>query len=672
MKISTHIRRAPRHLLAAAALLAGLATAPALTVPVAQDTYSLPTGKVAAGNGNGVNLPVNAKQTALLRFDLSDLAVVPNAIQPGNIKSATLRLYVTSAKPAGVVTVRGVTTTWKEHFTGVPVALPTIASPILATIPSGDILPKSFVTVDLTDAVVAALQAGNDFGFALQCSDPAARVLIASKEGAATGYAAELEIVANTATDGNGNLEAHDLEINNILANGGTFTSLGAVDTVLSGKLSVSNAFVVEPRPNNTTAGGTFIGKDAGKNNTTGDLNIFVGGSAGAANTGGYTNTFVGYASGFNNTTGNGNCALGYYSGFGITTGLANVCVGISSGRSLGTGSYNTFLGVNAGFGMFGDNNIAIGNNTGYSANTGARNIFIGSLAGSSSTSGDSNVFLGYQAGALNTADQNVYIGEAAGKVSTGASQNVYVGFHAGTACVAADNTFVGWNAGKTDFLGGQNSFLGANAGANTTESFDTFFGAGAGEFNTTGTRVTSIGNVAGRSNTTGSNNTYVGDASGLSNTVEDNNTFVGQGTNGAAGITNSTAVGQGATVTVSNAVVLGNNCSVGIRTSAPNSVLQVNGSISLPIRTNSVVLAGLDQNDCVLINTANSAGIQLPSAVGISGRVYYIKNRAGTAATLGTSPVTQTIDGATTLSIPANTCVQIISNGANWFRIDQ
>ncbi len=51
-----------------------------------------------------------------------------------------------------------------------------------------------------------------------------------------------------------------------------------------------------------------------------------------------------------------------------------------------------------------------------------------------------------------------------------------------------------------------------------------------------------------------------------MSNTTENNNTFIGASSNGAAGITNATAIGANAVVTQSNSAVLGNN---GVRIAA-------------------------------------------------------------------------------------------------------
>src|SRR5207237_234128 len=82
-----------------------------------------------------------------------------------------------------------------------------------------------------------------------------------------------------------------------------------------------------------------------------------------------------------------------------------------------------------------------------------------------------------------------------------------------------------------------------------------------------------------------GNNKTFFGILSGLSNTTENNNTFIGCSSNGAAAITNATAIGSNASVTQSNSLVLGSintvngatsNTKVGIGTTAPLTSLHV------------------------------------------------------------------------------------------------
>ena len=73
-----------------------------------------------------------------------------------------------------------------------------------------------------------------------------------------------------------------------------------------------------------------------------------------------------------------------------------------------------------------------------------------------------------------------------------------------------------------------------------------------------------------------------------------------------------------------------------------------------------------LDINTAICVVTANSPTIALPSAVGISGRVYWIKNRGPGTVTIAAA-TGQTIDGRPTLTEDRNGCYQVVSHGANW-----
>ncbi len=66
---------------------------------------------------------------------------------------------------------------------------------------------------------------------------------------------------------------------------------------------------------------------------------------------------------------------------------------------------------------------------------------------------------------------------------------------------------------------------------------------------------------------------------------------------------------------------------------------------------------------------TSGTFTTTLPTAVGISGKIYMIKNSGAGTITLATTGG-QTIDGVPTLSLAAGVSAQVISNNANWFKI--
>lgn len=107
---------------------------------------------------------------------------------------------------------------------------------------------------------------------------------------------------------------------------------------------------------------------------------------------------------------------------------------------------------------------------------------------------------------------------------------------------------------------------------------------------------------------------------------------------------------------------------SVGIGTITPTSSVQINGSFAAGYvaKTANYTLTISDR----LVNcTANSFTITLPTAVGITGREYIIKN-TGTATTITIATTSaQTIDGLipSTYNVTTLTPLRVMSDGANW-----
>jgi hypothetical protein len=213
-------------------------------------------------------------------------------------------------------------------------------------------------------------------------------------------------------------------------------------------------------------------------------------------------------------------------------------------------------------------------------SNLGNQNLFAGVGAGQVNI-GNVNAFFGKDAGLANTSgSDNSFFGWSAGAANTGGSFNSFFGVASGLHNkTGSHNSFFGDQSG-IDSTGNNNSFFGGESGfKNTQGSENSFFGLNSGEFNTTGDSNSSFGLSAGQNNSTGDNNTFLGSRSGASNTSENNNTFIGTSANGAAGITNATAIGFGASVTQSNSLVLGSingtgagtaDTNVGVGTTAP------------------------------------------------------------------------------------------------------
>jgi len=104
-----------------------------------------------------------------------------------------------------------------------------------------------------------------------------------------------------------------------------------------------------------------------------------------------------------------------------------------------------------------------------------------------------------------------------------------------------------------------------------------------------------------------------------------------------------------------------------GFGTTTPNSGVQINGSLSLSTVTKTATYTATS-SDYTIICSTNTFTIDLPTAVGITGRVYVIKNiTSGTTITVDGNG-TETIDGATTYTLASQyKLVMIQSDGANW-----
>ncbi len=137
---------------------------------------------------------------------------------------------------------------------------------------------------------------------------------------------------------------------------------------------------------------------------------------------------------------------------------------------------------------------------------------------------------------------------------------------------------------------GNKNVFVGGAGNFATTAQFTAALGYQALFSLSSGTGNTAVGDVALYANSSGSNNTAVGNSALFGNVSGTMNTAIGASSGpafGSSALTNSTAVGAGATVTQSNTLVLGQTSSspgtsfvnVGVGTSAPQSIFEVNQS---------------------------------------------------------------------------------------------
>ncbi len=149
----------------------------------------------------------------------------------------------------------------------------------------------------------------------------------------------------------------------------------------------------------------------------------------------------------------------------------------------------------------------------------------------------------GFGAGQNTTVNGNTAFGAGALSTNTTSVDNTAIGNGALFNSSGTNNTAVGQNALFTNTSSNNNTAVGQAALRLTTGEFNTSIGRGALEFNSTGTGNTAVGYLALKSNTIGFNNTAIGNGAD----VFSNN------------LSNATAIGFGASVTIDNKVRIGN-----------------------------------------------------------------------------------------------------------------
>ena len=210
--------------------------------------------------------------------------------------------------------------------------------------------------------------------------------------------------------------------------------------------------------------------------------------------------------------------------------------------------------------------------------------------------------------GAYDLTVNGIKVGRGAGNVST----NTAIGTAALTSNTTGDsNTAVGMNALSANTTGSYSTAIGLDALKLSTGGFNTAFGAFALDKTTTGVNNTAIGPLALEYNQTGTLNTAIGYDAGVSSSY--------------TGLTNTTAIGNGAKVTASHTIQLGNTSVTDVKTSGN---LTVNGitvgrgagnkstNTAIGYRTLSANTTGVD-------NTASGADALKNNTTGVNNTAY-------------------------------------------------
>jgi trimeric autotransporter adhesin len=259
-------------------------------------------------------------------------------------------------------------------------------------------------------------------------------------------------------------------------------------------------------------------------------------------------NTAVGHQAAYSEYQGTDNTAVGFQAMYAMRNTTGNVAVG---SYALSTGvlnNYNVAIGYKAlqyflpeysftnpniaigpnamrgsGSGTYrGSNNIAIGNGSIYNITTGVDNIGIGSGSLQQLSSGNENMGIGINSlGSLSSGTNNIGIGISALNSIATASRNLAIGNASAYGLTGENNTALGYFS--------QTTFSSTSGTNNTSVGYNSMTNLGAGSYNT------AIGVSAGPSSGT---------------------------------LSNTSAIGYGASVTASNTIQLGNSSVTTVNTS--------------------------------------------------------------------------------------------------------
>jgi len=122
-----------------------------------------------------------------------------------------------------------------------------------------------------------------------------------------------------------------------------------------------------------------------------------------------------------------------------------------------------------------------------------------------------------------------------------------------------------------------------------------------------------------------------------------------------------------------SGGITIDQSGNVGIATTSPHSQLQDNGSFAVAYRVVSGSYTATASDCIITTNSGSDVYVTLPSAVGIAGRVYTIKQVVGGIDTYIYTYGSQKIDNLSSYTlIGPYQWVTVVSDGANWYIIGE
>lgn len=411
-------------------------------------------------------------------------------------------------------------------------------------------------------------------------------------DNAAIGFYA---MAANTTGQNNTAIGWRSLSSN---LDGSDNTAIGN-DSLTVAKSAYANTSVGSHSLSSNTTGGynVALGQYSLYYNTTGYDNVAQGPDSLYYNTSGSWNVASGSAALYYNSTGHDNVGLGWSSLGSNTTGYYNAAVGSGSMDSTTTGYYNAGVG---GFVLFSNTTGHNNSGVGYDANVASGDLFYATAIGSESvvsTSntvvlgrttdttviGDtaaipsayrlqvhgglttdrvgffnSNVAVGNGSLAVNTGSSNVAVGDNALAGNASGQMLIAIGSGAMSGSSSSESIGIGIDALNAS-SGSYNVALGnLSLGALSTGSANTALGHYALNALSSGDTNIGIGHRSGNDLTSGSRNIFIGELSGTGAASGDSNLAIGNSSLVANGLSHATVIGNDASVTTSNTVVLG------------------------------------------------------------------------------------------------------------------
>jgi trimeric autotransporter adhesin len=407
------------------------------------------TGQIIQGSGVTIDDSNNVSGVAQLNATTADLT----NIEVTNIKAKDGTASATITDSTGAFTISTELSVDNINING---------NTIVSSDTDGDLNLTPNGTGDLVLDGLKWPQADGSEDYVLS-TDGAGQLSWAAQTGGGGGGGTSVTVTQATATAAQTDFSVTytvgqlSVYLNGALLASGDFTASNGTTVVLASGAALNDIFTA-------VAYSTVAGLEI---DSASPFLTAVGSGAGAVTTG-VNNTFVGFEAGNDNTTGTNNVAVGYQALDANTTGTQNTAVGMNALGANTTAGDNTSVGYGSlSSNTTGANNTAVGSFALLSNTTGANNVAVGRDALGSNTTGASNTAVGYQALDANTTGTlNTAVGVAALTTCTTGSSNTAVGYAAmATASTGTDNSCFGKNAGENMTTGIQNTLIGSNAG---------------------------------------------------------------------------------------------------------------------------------------------------------------------------------------------------------------